>query len=74
MKTFGLSIITVVLLSLSARPANADSVSVSSSQARTDSGIALTVGEQVTITASGTAYVGVLSNPAWDNETPNGQP
>src|SRR5579863_5585154 len=41
-------------------------VSIPAGEAYTDTGIALTAGETVTVTATGTIYIGALSNPALD--------
>jgi hypothetical protein len=49
-------------------------VTVPAGLAWTDTGIALTAGQKVTVTAAGRIYIGALSNPALDYETPDGQP
>ncbi len=39
-----------------------------------NTGIVLTAGDQVSITAAGSVYIGAQQNHVLDNETPNGQP
>jgi hypothetical protein len=74
MKRMAFVIMATSMLVASARGASTSSISIPAVQPWTDTGVTLTAGQQVAITASGTIYVGALSNSALDNETPNGQP
>jgi len=48
-------------------------MSIPAGQAYTDTGIVLSVGQVVHLTATGAIYVGAFTNSAQDNEGPDGQ-
>jgi alpha-tubulin suppressor-like RCC1 family protein len=63
-----------VSLTGSGVPPTSTGFSIPANQPWTDTGTAITAGQQVRVNAFGEIYVGAESNPALDNQTPNGQP